>query len=60
MKIRMEVKYSNAEVSAMVTAAHVAKFGNPPDGMKWCVESTYGGQYEVTAVDANETEADSE
>jgi hypothetical protein len=40
MRIRMEVKYSSAEVSAMVMAAHVAKFGNPPDGMKWCVEST--------------------
>jgi hypothetical protein len=60
MRIRMEVKYSSAEVTAMVMAAHVATFGNPPDGMKWSAEFTYSGQFEVTAVDENETEADSE
>jgi hypothetical protein len=59
MNITIEVTYSKAEVAAMVLAAHVARFGNAPDGMKWDVEYSYRG-YEVKAVDANETEAASE
>ena len=60
MKIKMEVTYNAEETAAIVLAAHVARFGQAPDGMKWWVEYSYSGRFEVTAVDENETEADSE
>jgi hypothetical protein len=60
MKISMEVKYDQTDVAEIVMAAHVARFGDAPEGTKWSVSHTYSGKFEVTAVDANETEADSE
>jgi len=60
MKIRIEVTYTADETAAIVMAAHMARFGQAPEGMKWCVEYSYSGRFEITAVDANETEADSE
>jgi hypothetical protein len=60
MRIKMEVGYSECEVAEMVRTAHVARFGNAPKGMKWHVEYSYSGRFEVTAVDATETESASE
>ena len=61
MNITIEVTYSKDEVAAMVLAAHVARFGNAPDGMKWLVDASYSYRgYEVKAVDAKETESASE
>jgi hypothetical protein len=60
MKISIEVRYSGEEVEAIVMAAHVARFGAPPEGMAWNVNSTYSGRVEVTAVEIKETEAASE
>ena len=60
MKIKMEVTYNKNETEDIVRAAHMARFGNAPEGMKWHIEYSYSGKYEVTAVDDNETEADSE
>jgi hypothetical protein len=60
MNISIEVKYDKDEVAAMVIAAHMAMFGIAPEGMKWSVEASYSGRFEVTAVDAKETEAASE
>ena len=57
MKIVIEATYDKNEVSAMVLAAHVARFGNAPDGMKWSVDSSYSFRgYEVKAVDESENE----
>jgi hypothetical protein len=53
MKITIEATYDKDEVSAMVLTAHVARFGNAPEGMMWVVDSTYTYRgYEVKAVDA--------
>jgi hypothetical protein len=60
MKIKMEVTYNENDTADIVMAAHVSRFGNAPEGMKWRVEYSYSGRFEVTAVDAKETEADSE
>jgi len=60
MKISIEVRYSGEEVESIVMAAHVARFGEAPEGMAWHGESTYSGRVEVTAVEVNETEAASE
>jgi len=57
MNINIEVRYFREEVESMVINAHVARFGNAPEGMRWHVESTYGGRVEVKAVDTKETEA---
>jgi hypothetical protein len=59
-RMKIEVTYNGAEVEAMVMAAHVARFGAAPEGKKWRIKYSYSGQFEVTAVDANETEAASE
>jgi hypothetical protein len=60
MKISIEVKYDKDEVAAMVLTAHLSNFGIAPEGMKWSVEASYSGRFEVKAVDVNETEGASE
>ena len=45
--MKIDVRYNEEETKAIMTAAHVARFGFAPDGCEWEVEVTYCGRCEV-------------
>ena len=58
--MKIDVRYNKEETKAIMTAAHVAKFGPAPDGCEWKVEVTYCGRCEVSSrlIETETPEAD--